>query len=81
MLVALVPHADVEEASGDESTVHGADKETDDKEPGEVLGDARKNTRDTPNEGESGQPKPWGCEFEYDVARDLEQDVGDQIDG
>ena len=81
MFVAFVPHAHIEYAPGDESTINDADEETDSKESGEILGDACENTNETPNEGESGQPKPWGREFEYDVTWDLKQNIADEIDG
>lgn len=80
LFVAFVPHAHIEDASRDEPTVHDTDEETGGEEPGEILGDTRKNTNDTPNEGEGGQPKPWACEFQYDITRDLKQHIANEVD-
>lgn len=52
LLVTLVPHTHIEDASGDESTVDEAYYETDGEESGKVLGDARENANDAPDEGE-----------------------------
>lgn len=52
MLITLVPHTHVEDASGDEPTVHDAEEETGGKEPAEILGDTNENTNGTPHEGE-----------------------------
>ena len=81
MFVAFVPHAHIEYASGDESAIDDADEETGGEESREILGDACENTNDTPDESESGQPKPWGREFEHDIARDLKQHIADKVDG
>lgn len=81
MFVALVPHTCIEDDSGDESAIHYADEETDDKESGKILGDAREDTNKAPGECESGQPESWGCELEANVTGYLEQDVANEVDG
>ena len=45
------------------------------------MGDAHKCANDTKCESESREPKSRGGEFEGDIARDLEQDVADKVDG
>ena len=81
LLVPLVPHAHVEDDTGEESTFCDAEEEADGEKPGKVLGDAHKGTNDTPCEGESRKPKSGAREFEDDVSGDLEQDVTDEVDG
>jgi len=81
LFTSLVPHAQIIEDSGTEPTFCDAEKEAGGEESGEILGDAHECANDTPREGESWKPKLWGGEFEDDVARDLEQDVTDKVDG
>jgi len=81
LFASLVPHAQIIEDAGGETAFCDAEKETGSEESGEILGDAHERTNDTPCEGESREPKPRGGEFEGDVARDLEQDVTDKVDG
>ena len=59
LLVAPVPHAHIKDNSGDEPAIHDAEEETGGNKSGEVLGDARKGSDRTPDEGNGGQPKSW----------------------
>ena len=53
-LVTLVPHTQVKDGSGGESTFNDTEEKTDRKEPREILGDAREGCHDTPDKGEGG---------------------------
>jgi len=81
LFASLVPHAQIIEDSGGETAFCDAEKEAGSEESGEILGDAHERANDTPCEGESREPKLRCGEFEGDVARDLEQDVTDKVDG
>ena len=76
-----VPHAQVEHDSREETAFCDTEKETDDEESGEIVGDAHEGANDTPCKGEGRKPKSWGCKFEDDIERDLEQDITDEVDG
>jgi len=80
LFASLIPHTQVIEDSGGETTFCDAEKEAGSQESGEILGDTHEHANDTPCEGESREPKLRCGEFEDDVARDLEQDVTDKVD-
>ena len=79
MVISSVPHAQVIGHSRDETAFCDTEEEAGSKESGEIMGDAHEGANDTPREGEGWKPKPWGCEFEDDITRDLEQDVADKV--
>ena len=81
LFVSLVPHAQVERGSREEPAFCHTQEESDSQETGEILGEAHEGTNDTPHEGDSRKPEPRRCELENDVARDLKQDIADEVDG
>ncbi len=70
-LFALIPHGEVKDDTGEESTLGHAEEEARDEEAGEVLDDAHECGYDTPCDGERGEPESGCCSFEDDVAGDL----------
>ena len=81
LFASLIPHAQIEDNSGEESALCDTEKEADDEESGEIVGEAHKGANDAPCKGEGRKPKSWSCEPEDDVGWDLEQDVADKVDG
>ena len=81
VFASLVPHAQIEDNSWEESTLCDAQEEADDEKSREIASDAHEGTNDAPYEGEGRKPKLWSCELEDDVEWDLGQDVADKVDG
>ena len=81
LLISSVPHAQIKDDSGEETTLGNTEEEAGGEESGVILGDAHQSTDDTPCKGEGWEPQSGGGEFEDDVTWDLEQDVADEVDG
>ena len=81
LFISLVPHAQIEHDSRDESTFCDAQKEAGDKESGKTLSESHEGTNNTPCEGDGRKPEPRRCELEHEVTRDFEQDAADEEGG
>ena len=44
------------------------------------MSETHEGANDTPCEGESWKPEPWGREFERNITWDLKQDATDVVD-
>ena len=81
LFIPLVPHAQIEHDSGEESTFCDAQEETSDKESGETLSESHEGANDTPCEGDGRKPESRRCDFEDEIAWDFEQNATDEEDG
>ena len=79
LFVLLIPHAEVEHDSREESTLCSTQEEPCCKESVKALSETHEGADDTESGGQ--EPHSWGGEFEDDITWDIEQVVANRIDG
>lgn len=63
LFVSLIPHTQVKDDTGEETTLGDTKEEADSKETREILGDTHEGANDAPCEGQGGEPESWSGEL------------------
>lgn len=63
LFVSLIPHTQIKDDTGEETTLCDTKEEADGKEAGEILGDTHEGANNAPCEGQGGEPESWSGEL------------------